>query len=149
MYRRILCPTDGDAPDATEHAIAVAERDDAELHLLYVVDSDVYAAYGGDEYVHESEGLEAALEHRGVDTLEAAAEQASEAGVETVREIHHGIPHEAILEYADDADVDLLVMGSKARSGEYRRLLGSVTDRVVRLADRPVTVVKTPVESGE
>jgi len=40
-------------------------------------------------------------------------------------------------------------MGSKERSGEYRQLLGSVTDRVARLASRPVTIVKTPVDGEE
>jgi len=39
------------------------------------------------------------------------------------------------------------VIGSKDRSGEYRRLLGSAAERVARMSERPVTVVKTPVES--
>lgn len=43
-----------------------------------------------------------------------------------------------------------MVAGSKRRPDAYRALLGSVTERVVRLADRPVLVVKTPVdEVGE
>ncbi len=148
MYDRILLPTD--AEDGTElaieHAIAVADHTGAELHLLYVVDSDVYSSYTGDEYVHEFEGLETALEAVGEDALEAAAEAAREAGLEPTMAVRHGSPHEEILDYAAEQDVDLLVMGSKERSGEYRRLLGSVTDRVARLASRPVTIVKTPVE---
>ncbi|PCR91885.1 universal stress protein [Natrinema ejinorense] len=150
MYDRILLPTD--AEDGTElaieHAIAVAEQTDAELHLLYVVDSDVYNTYSGDEYVHEFESLEAALEQVGEDALESASEAAHEAGLESTTVVRHGSPHEEILDYADEADVDLLVMGSKERSGEYRQLLGSVTDRVARLSSRPVTIVKTPVESN-
>ncbi|SIR94201.1 universal stress protein [Natronorubrum thiooxidans] len=151
MYDRILLPTDAEKGTelATEHAIAVAESTGAELHLLYVVDSDVYSSYTGDEYVHEFEGLEAALEQAGEDALESAAEAAQEAGLEPTTAVRHGAPHEEILAYADEADVDLLVLGSKARSGEYRRLLGSVTDRVARLASRPVTIVKTPVEGDE
>ena len=148
MYDRVLLPTDAEkgAELATEHAIAVAESTGAELHLLYVVDSDVYSSYTGDEYVHEFEGLETALEAVGEDALEAAAEAAREAGLEPTMAVRHGSPHEEILDYAAEQDVDLLVMGSKERSGEYRRLLGSVTDRVARLASRPVTIVKTPVE---
>ncbi|WP_254762492.1 universal stress protein [Natrinema marinum] len=151
MYDRILLPTDAEKGTelATEHAIAAAERTGAELHLLYVVDSDVYASYSGDEYVHEFEGLEAALEQVGEDALESAAEAAREAGLEPTTVVRHGSPHEEILAYADEADVDLLVMGSKERSGEYRQLLGSVTDRVARLASRPVTIVKTPVEEDD
>ncbi|AFZ72640.1 universal stress protein [Natronobacterium gregoryi] len=148
MYDRILLPTDAEKGTelATEHAIAVAAHTDAELHLLSVVDSDVYSSYTGDEYVHEFEGLEAALEQTGEHALEAVAESAREAGIEPEPVVRHGTPHEEIIDYAEEADVDLLVMGSKERSGEYRRLIGSVTDRVARLASRPVTIVKTPVE---
>ena len=151
MYDRILLPTD--AADGTElaieHTVAAAEHAGAELHLLYVVDSDVYSSYSGDEYVHEFEGLEAALEQVGEEALESAAEAAQEAGIETTTVVRHGAPHEQILDYAEEADVDLLVMGSKERSGDYRQLLGSVTDRVARLASRPVTIVKTPVDAEE
>jgi len=40
---------------------------------------------------------------------------------------------------------DLVVMGTEREGGEYRRLPGSVTERVVRMADVPVHVVKTDV----
>lgn len=49
----------------------------------------------------------------------------------------------------DDVDISLTVLGSKNRSGEYRRLLGSVAERIAHLTERPITVVKTPVESGD
>ncbi|MDQ2050189.1 universal stress protein [Natronolimnohabitans sp. A-GB9] len=149
MYDRILLPTDAEkgAELATEHAITVAESTGAELHLLYVVDSDVYSSYSGDEYVHEFEGLESALESIGEETLEEATEQANEAGLDPATTVRHGRPAEEILAYADEEDVDLLIMGSKERPGEYRQLLGSVTERVSRLASRPVTIVKTPVEA--
>lgn len=59
-------------------------------------------------------------------------------------EIRHGVPYEEILGYITDADIRLTVVGSKQRSGEYRRLFGSVAQRVIEMAERPVTVVKTP-----
>ncbi|QLG61854.1 cation-transporting P-type ATPase [Halorarum salinum] len=43
-------------------------------------------------------------------------------------------------------DVDLIVLGTRRRPAEYRSLLGSVTDRVIRLTDRPSLVVKTGVD---
>ena len=148
MYDRVLLPTDMSAgvDRAIEHAIDAAQRYDAELHVLYVVDADAYSSYPGDEYVHEFEGLEKALESAGEDALEEIAEAAAEAGVDTELVVRHGVPHEEILDYMDEADIDLTVVGSKNRSGEYRRLLGSVADRVVQMAERPVSVVKTPVE---
>ncbi|TQQ79739.1 universal stress protein [Halonotius terrestris] len=148
MYDRLLLPTDMSlgVDQATDHAIDAAQRYDAALHVLYVVDSDAYSSYPGDEYVHEFEGLESALEQAGQDAIDGIVARADDAGVETKAVIRHGVPHEEILAYVDDADIELTIMGSKQRSGEYRSLLGSVAERVVTMADGPVTVVKTPVE---
>ena len=148
MYDRLLLPTDMSpgVNRAIEHAIDAAQRYDAELHVLYVVDADAYSSYPGDEYVHEFEGLKHALEEAGRDAVGDIVDQATEAGVSTETEIRHGVPHEEILAYADDADIGLTVVGSKNRPGEYRRLLGSVAERIARMAEKPVTVVKTPVD---
>mgnify|MGYP005850492761 CR=1 FL=1 len=102
--------------------------------------------HSGDEYVHELEGLESALEQAGEEAIEEVVEAADAAGVETETVLRHGVPHEEILGYADEVGIGLTVIGSKDRSGEYRRLLGSVAERVARMSERPVTVVKTPVE---
>ncbi|QLD89570.1 universal stress protein [Natronomonas salina] len=148
MYNRILLPTDMSAgvDRAIEHAIDAAQRYGAELHVLYVVDAEAYSSYPGDEYVHEFEGLESALEQAGRDAVAAIVDHADEAGVKTESVICHGVPHEEILAYSEEADVGLTIVGSKNRSGEYRRLLGSVAERIVRMAEHPVTVVKTPIE---
>ena len=151
MYDRILLPTDMSAgvDRAIDHAIDAAQRYDAELHVLYVVDADAYSSYPGDEYVHEFEGLEQALEQAGGDAVEDIAEAAADAGVVAETTIQHGVPHEEILDYTDEKAIDLTVVGSKNRSEEYRRLLGSVAERVVHMSEKPVTVVKTPVEADD
>jgi nucleotide-binding universal stress UspA family protein len=48
---------------------------------------------------------------------------------------------DAILEYADEVDVDAIVMGSEGRAGVSRMLLGSVAEAVTRRASVPVTIV--------
>jgi len=53
-----------------------------------------------------------------------------------------GRPTKVIVEYADDHDIDQIVMGSHGRSGMSRILLGSVAEIVVRRASVPVTVVR-------
>lgn len=150
MHENILLPTDSSAgvADAVEHAIDLASRYDATLHVLYVVDADTVASYPGDEYVHEDEGLEHALEEAGGEAIDAVAERARAAGVTVETVVRHGVPHEEILAYADDVDADVTVVGTKRRSGEYRRLLGSVAERVARMSDRPVTIVKTDVDEN-
>ena len=149
MYDNVLLPTDGSVgvDRAIDHAIDAADRYDATLHVLYVVDSDVVNAYSGDEFVDGAEGAEETLEETGREALDAVAERARDAGVETATALRYGVPHEEILRYADEADVDLTVMGSKTRSGDYRRMLGSVTERVSRQSPAPVSIVKTTVDA--
>ena len=147
MYDRILLSTDGGvASDAAEtHAIELAAEHDATLHVLFVIDEGVVNAYSGDEYVDEAEGPEHGLEELGEETLQAIRMAAADAGVETVEAIRQGEPAKTIVDYANDENVDMLILGTKRRPEEYRTLLGSVTDRVLRLTSRPASVIKTEV----
>ncbi|ELZ54062.1 MULTISPECIES: universal stress protein [Halorubrum] len=149
MYDNVLLPTDGSVgvDRAIDHAIDAAGRYDATLHVLYVVDSGVVNAYSGDEFVDGAEGAEETLEETGREAIEAVAALANDAGVEAVTAMRYGAPHEEILRYVDEEDVDLTVMGSKTRSGDYRRMLGSVTERVSRQSTAPVSIVKTTVDA--
>ena len=149
MYDHVLLPPDGSVgvDRAIDHAIDAADRYDATLHVLYVVDSGVVNAYSGDEFVDGAEGAEETLEETGRESLDAVASLARDADVEAVTALRYGVPHEEILRYADEEDVDLTVMGSKTRSGDYRRMLGSVTERVSRQSTAPVSIVKTTVDA--
>ena len=141
MYETILVPTDGSAGSelAVEHALDLAERYDATLHLVYVVDTDVVNHYAGIDAI---EGVEGALQTQGSDALDEAAARAEREGIAVERHVVEGTPHEALLDAVPVVGADLIVMGTERKSGEYRRLLGSVTERVVRMADVPVHVVK-------
>lgn len=143
MYDRILVPTDGSetAEAALDHAINLAERYDATLHLLYAVESAVIAPTpSGGEVLDR-------LEEHGTAVLDGLREQVGDdVSVETM--IADGPPHRAILEYVDRADVDLVVMGTHGRTGLQHALLGSVAERVVRLADVPVLTVRHPDAAG-
>ncbi len=99
----------------------------------------MYGASSGDEFVDANEGPEHALEERGRAALGEVAAQAAERGVETVTALEHGVPEERI------RAVDLVVLGTRRRPDERRSLLGSTTERVARLADQPVSVLKTAV----
>lgn len=149
MYDHLLLPTDlsPGVDNAIEHALHLAALHEATLHVLYVVDADAYSSYPGDEYVHEFEGLEHALEQAGDEAVEQIIEQAAAREITTESAIRHGIPHEEILKYMDREAIDLTVIGSKIRPSEYRRLLGSVAERVTHMAKRPVLIVKSTVDS--
>lgn len=165
MYEDILLATNGGVAsiNATDHALDLAADrarllDDldiavdreATLHALFVVDEAAITTYPGDEYVDGHEGPEYGFEDLGEETLAEVRERGADAGVTVETYLRHGTPDETILEVADEIDADLVVAGSQRRPDEYRMLVGSVTERVVRASDRPVLVVKTPVdEEGE
>ncbi|WP_336037296.1 universal stress protein [Halobacterium yunchengense] len=148
MYDRILLSTDGTvaSADAETHALELAATHDAVLDVLYVVDEAVVTAYSGDEYVDEAEGPEHGLEEQGEETLADLRRRATDRGVDVETAMRHGSPAETIVRYAEERDADLLVLGTKRRPDEYRALLGSVTDRVLRLTPRTAAVVKTEVD---
>ncbi|MBX0297817.1 universal stress protein [Haloarcula nitratireducens] len=140
-FSAVLVPTDGSAcaQAAADHAIELALATDAALHIVHVVDLGVV----WDE-VNAGVVLDA-LEEAGKQALQTIIDQADESGVATSESsVLSGAPHSAIVEYADERDVDCVVMGSHGRTGIDRYLLGSVTERVVRLTDVPVLALKEP-----
>jgi nucleotide-binding universal stress UspA family protein len=139
VYENILLPTDGS--DGTgrvvEHAIHVARLDGATLHVLHVVDTSVVALDAHSRSVYD--GMEAA----GRNSVEEIRDRALEVGIHSVSAVRRGTPHREILDYAAENAVDLVVMGTHGRTGLQHTLLGSVTERVVRLSEVPVLTVRT------
>jgi nucleotide-binding universal stress UspA family protein len=141
MYQRILVPTDGSdgTEEVVDHALEIARGRDATVHVLSVADRRVYLSANADE---QEEVLEA-LESDASEAVQAATEQIEAAGIDAVTEVRTGVPHAEIVRYADEADVDLLVVGTHGRTGKEKLVhLGSVTDRVVKEAQQPVLVVR-------
>ena len=143
MYDTILVPTDGtDAVEpAVEHALGLAETSGATIHALYVVDRGTYAMVDV-----RSDVIIESLEAEGEQGTARVRERAEEVGVPVVTEIVRGDPYREIVAYANDHDVDLIVMGTHGRRGVDRFLLGSVTEKVIRSADQPVLTVRSDSE---
>ena len=140
-FDSVLVPTDGSggARAAIAHATELALSTGASLHVVHVVDVTAVAGDAPAAPVFE------ALEDAGKRTVDAAVSHASGAGVEAIQSsVLSGRPSRAIREYAETGDVDVIVMGARGRGGLARRLLGSVTERVVRHADAPVVTVRPP-----
>ena len=76
--------------------------------------------------------------------LDKWAAQGAAAGLKVRPVLRSGVPHEEIVALATDEFADLLVIGTHGRGGMSRVLLGSVADRVVRLAPCPVLTVRGP-----
>lgn len=138
MYQAILVPTDGSATarEALDHAVSLAERYDASLHALYVVDTRMIPASP------HADDVIAAIRAVGEEVTEGAVAVATRADVACVGSIRAGVPASEILDYGADNDVDLVVMGTHGRTGLRRYLLGSVAERVVRESTVPVLTVR-------
>ncbi|MFC7080660.1 universal stress protein [Halorussus caseinilyticus] len=146
MYDSILVPTDGSehAERAAEHALSLARAFDSTVHFVNVVDvqteGGLFSAGGVDrEFVGR-------LEDRGREKI-ATLEELAESGDDVRTAVVKGRPSEGILDYAEENDADLVLMGTHGRTGLNRYVTGSVAERVVRLSDAPVFTVRATERS--
>ncbi|SDK23695.1 universal stress protein [Natronorubrum texcoconense] len=133
MYDDVLIPTDGSdgTRQSITHGLTIAKRFDATIHALSIVPEGPLGTLQND--------AAAPAAHRAVERVEVDAER---GGVDVETAVEQGVPHEEILAYADENDIDMIVMGTQGRTGLDRVLVGSVTERVVRMADAPVVTVR-------
>jgi nucleotide-binding universal stress UspA family protein len=138
-YDRILVPTDGSegVEKTLDHALSLARDHDAVVHALGVVDQRIaHAADTAREEVLDR------LHERSDAAVTEVQNRAVEAGLEAVTEVREGVPDREIVDYADEVDAAVIVIGTHGRTGRDRIVnLGSVTERVVESANRPVFVV--------
>ena len=76
------------------------------------------------------------------ETLGARATELRQRGIKASWRMQIGVPFEEIVRVAQEEHADMIVMGTHGRSGLNRVLLGSVAERVVRLAPCPVLTVR-------
>jgi nucleotide-binding universal stress UspA family protein len=128
MYARIVlgvAKTES-AKRAVEVALDLADRYDAELHLVMVFDPD--GGGGGRDPRHDAEGYLASIQRR--------------TTVHTRIHVLTGDPADVLLMVADDIKADLIVVGNKGMHGA-RRILGSVPNSVAHGAGCSVLIVDT------
>jgi nucleotide-binding universal stress UspA family protein len=141
MPANVLVAFDGSPLSERALTYAIETFRDAPITTIYVInpiDSVVDVEAGGlpvAEDWYENAEEQATRIHTTATDL--AAEH--ETDIDTVTEI--GGPARAIIEYADDHDIDQIVMGSHGRSGIDRTLLGSVAESVTRRSRIPVTIL--------
>jgi nucleotide-binding universal stress UspA family protein len=137
MFDTIVVATDGSKSvrRAVSVALDLAERFDAAIHALYVLDEGEIEA--SPERVRDE--MRDALDDSARDALDEVAAATDRPVTTAVRE---GRPATEIREYAADVDADAVAMGTRGRHGENRFLIGSVAERVVRTCPVPVLTVR-------
>jgi nucleotide-binding universal stress UspA family protein len=141
MYDTVLVATDGSdhAAAATEHAVALAAEHDATVHAVFVVDTSTNLLTVSKDDVRDA--LRTVREDESERALAAAATTASDAGVPAETHVYEGEPSEQLLAAVDDLAADVVVLGTHGHTGLRRRLLGSVSEQVVRHAPVPVVTI--------
>lgn len=137
MFETVVIATDGSASGerAVETAVDLADRFDAQIHALYVVDESKVDALPEDLHDDVSE----ALSDQGGEALDAVEDAVDEPVTTAVRE---GRPAKQITAYAREVDADVVATGTRGRGGEHSFLLGSVAEAVVRTCPVPVLTVR-------
>jgi nucleotide-binding universal stress UspA family protein len=145
---KILHPTDFSECAAEAEAVAsdLARKLGGELVLVQVlVEAPLYSE--GFISRHQVRNVYDAQRKWSEETLEARAEQLRQSGVKTTWRVQFGAPHEEIARTAEEEHASMIVMGTHGRTGLNRMLLGSVAERVIRLAPCPVMTVRQPRSS--
>jgi nucleotide-binding universal stress UspA family protein len=143
--QRILCATDfsDDATEALEAAIELARSFDATLQVVHVLEPPVLF---GSELTTSALITEVVKQQqeRADAGLARALERCRTAGVSACSQLEIGSPGLRLAELSKQAD--LMVVGTRGRTGIDHLLLGSVAERVVRLSHCPVLVFRKKAE---
>lgn len=144
-YQHILVPVDGSAISfsAVKHAATLAHRFNSQLSLISLIAEDPFTDV--DFYYSSSIMKEYFIQaHANAEkTLKEAQEIAETLGIEPHIEIVKGsVSAEGVVEAAQKAQADLIVMGSHGRKGFQKFLLGSFAQDVLSNTELPVLIIK-------
>jgi len=142
--RRILVATDFGEASATALAYgrAIARRYGASLDVLHVTENVALMSWTGYPDTALPASLQFEVERDAQEQLERLLrdDDRRDLGATAVT-VTDTMPAEAIVAYASEHGIDLIVMGTHGRTSLAHILLGSVAERVVRLAPCPVLTV--------
>ncbi len=143
---RILVPTDfsDNSKAALAKACQLAEKFDAEIHVLHVIKTDTMMAVGSDGFFAVSAEVMQEYRDAVADQLEGFAATCKGHAKNVVQSAREGIPFAEIVQYAKANNIDMIVLGTHGRTGISHLLIGSVAEKVVRKARCPVLTVPLP-----
>jgi nucleotide-binding universal stress UspA family protein len=139
--RRIVVPVDfsDSSARALRHAAKRVAESGGSLIIVHVVPADYgWLGIGRDE----SRDVDRSLQRQAADRLRAFADENIGDKVAADLEIRVGQPAEQILAAARESQCDSIVLSTRGLTGLDRYLIGSVADRVARLAPCPVVLLR-------
>ncbi|MBE7445276.1 MAG: universal stress protein [Planctomycetia bacterium] len=142
--RNILCPIDYSVYSemALKYAIEFAEKYQAKLYLVYVLDIRVYDINDPDLYnvnIVDEETI-----HKLRERLLKCVNEDTKNKISVEAIVIQGVPFAEIIRAAKDYKIDLIVLGTHGRTGLSHAIMGSVAEKVVRKAPCPVLTIRHP-----
>jgi len=143
MFERILYPTDFSdvSMKAVNYVKQLKDAGAKEVTVLHVIDERMLVVpdvFSGIDFM----AIENELRRIADEECNKIVEQFRERGLKAKFSVEKGIPFREILKVAQKEDVSLIVIGSHGKSNIEEMLLGSVSEKVIRKAVRPVLVIK-------
>jgi len=139
--KRILCPTDFSPSSeyAMRYAVAIAERHGAVIELLHITEPSAYERDTPLEGDATSETFSQEL-YKHLDDIASSVEE----NVQIKTKLMSGIAYAEIVNRTKTWPADIIVIGTHGRTGMKHMLIGSIAEKVVRLASCPVCTVRHP-----
>ncbi|NIQ93857.1 MAG: universal stress protein [Desulfuromonadales bacterium] len=157
-YKNILIATDltENSEHAFKHAVLLARKSKANIHLLHVVPEidagfrSYISAVMGEGKLEE---LQMQNEKQALDEIKRELKEFTRKELENFPEdqkniagieVYLGDPVAKILQVADTITADVIVMGTHGKGAIEHAFLGSVAEKVLRKSKRPVFVIPIP-----
>lgn len=140
--RQILIATDGSetAKEAADFGMEMVGCSGAKVYAVYVIETTPYRSVPLDQ-IWSKETLDE-FERVGHEATSYIEKIGKAVGAEVESRVLKGNPAEKILSFAEDNNIDMIIVGSLGKSGYERVLVGSVSDKIIRHAKVPVLVVR-------
>ena len=152
MYKKIMVPLDGSelAECVLPHAEAFIKGFSAcEVVFVRVVEPLILSFRDHSVLMaKELEKTESARKSSAEDYLNHIIARLKHEGAELHSEIIVGKIEDSLVDYAEDNDIDLILIATHGRSGVTRWVMGSVADKILRSSNVPVLMVRTPGARG-
>ncbi len=143
IYRKIMVATDGSehVRKAIATAIEIAKMSGAKLYAVYVMANDEFSV-SYPKNVELETTLVNYLKNEGKEATTYVENSGKAESVEVESVILEGSPAHELVNFAEENDIDLIVMGTHGKNAIERFLLGSIAENVVRHSKKAVLVVR-------
>ena len=143
MFKKILYPTDFSnySEQALKYVIQLKEAGTEEVVVLHVIDRDSIKVFSK-LYWEEFSTTDLKLREKAQIALKPIEEELKGHGFRVKIQIAEGIPFREILKVEEEEDITATVLGAHGASNVEEMLLGSVSEKVIKKAQKPVLVIK-------